>query len=223
MSTASPSSSYTLVPFSPSRIPQTAELLFTSKLGLTINRLLFKNWPNEEIQRRNYTAVLEGQPRSGSEALSVLDEVSGEVLGHLSITRKRPLQEKKDNIEEEKAGEGKQEVPDFFNPEVLAAVQSAVGELSSWLDGVDHLEITYIIVAPAHRNHGIGRMLMEYVLDKAKSLNIPVSLSSEPQVYAFFKKWGFQDTKHVDFDLAEWAPPHSGFGIFRLAGLIWYP
>jgi N-acetylglutamate synthase-like GNAT family acetyltransferase len=64
---------------------------------------------------------------------------------------------------------------------------------------------------------------MEYVIDKAKTLNIPVALSSEPQVYSFFKKWGFEDTKHVDVDLAKWAPPYSGFGIFRLAGLIWYP
>jgi N-acetylglutamate synthase-like GNAT family acetyltransferase len=84
-------------------------------------------------------------------------------------------------------------------------------------------EITYIIVSPTHRGRGIGKMLMEYVLEKAKSLDIPVALSSEPQVYSFFRRWGFEDTKHVDFDLAKWAPPYSGFGVFRLAGMIWYP
>jgi hypothetical protein len=135
MSTSSPS--YTLTPFSPTHIPQTSELLFTSKLGLTINRLLFKNWPNEAVQRRNYSSVLESLPRSGVEALSVLDEDSGEVLGHLCITRKRAVEKKEENKGEEKAVE-EQEVPDFFNPEVLSAVQAAVSELSSGLS-VDHL------------------------------------------------------------------------------------
>ncbi|KAL3490071.1 hypothetical protein BJX62DRAFT_207940 [Aspergillus germanicus] len=220
MSTPSATPSYILTPFTPSHIPQTSELLFTSKLALTINRLLFKNWPNEAVQRRNYTAVLDSLPRSGVEALSVLDEDSGEVLAHLSLTRKRAVE--KGNKEEEKAVE-EQEVPDFFDPEVLSAVHAAVAELSCGLEGVGHLEITYIIVSPTHRGRGIGKVLMKYVLDKAKSLNIPVALSSEPQVYSFFKKWGFQDTKHVDFDLVRWAPPHSGFGVFRLAGMIWYP
>jgi hypothetical protein len=161
MSTPSPSPSYTLTPFTPSHIPQTSELLFTSKLGLTINRLLFKNWPNEEVQRRNYTAVLESLPRSGVEALSVLDEQSGEVLGHLSLTRRRAVEikskeEKKE--EEEKGGDGKQEVPDFFNPEVLSAVQAAVAELSSGLEGVDHLG-TSLIPAPDSPCHTDIKML----------------------------------------------------------------
>ncbi|KAL2793937.1 hypothetical protein BJX66DRAFT_351492 [Aspergillus keveii] len=222
MSTPPQSPSYILTHFTPSHIPQTSELLFSSKLGLTINRLLFKNWPNEAVQRRNYTAVLESLPRSGVEALSVLDEDSGEVLGHLSLTRKMPAERKEEDKGEEKAVK-EQEVPDIFTPEVLSAVQAAVSELSSGLEGVDHLEITYIIVSPTHRGRGIGKMLMEYVLEKAKTLDIPVALSSEPQVYSFFRRWGFEDTKHVDFDLAKWAPPYSGFGVFRLAGMIWYP
>ncbi|KAJ0422004.1 hypothetical protein BJY00DRAFT_311406 [Aspergillus carlsbadensis] len=227
MTTAPPS--YKLTPFDASHIPQTAELLLASKLGLTINRLLFNNWPNEAVQRRNYTAVLENLSGSGIEALSVLDERSGDVVGHLSITRKMPVQGMSMSMgaseEEEEDGLRKapQDVPDFFNREVLAAVQAAVTELSSGLEDVDHFEITYIIIAPTHRTHGIGKMLMEYVFEKAKSLNIPVAVSSEPQVYSYFKKWGFEDTTHVDFDLAEWAPPYSGFGIFRLAGMIWYP
>lgn len=84
-------------------------------------------------------------------------------------------------------------------------------------------EITYIVIKSEYRHHGIGKDLMDYVFNKARSAGVPVAVSAEPQIYEFFKKYGFHDTKHVDFDLAQWAPPHSGFGIFRLAGLIWHP
>lgn len=62
---------------------------------------------------------------------------------------------------------------------------------------------------------------MEHVFDKAKAAGVPVMLSTEPQVYDLFIRYGFKHTKHVDFDLAKWAPPYSGFGIFRLAAMVW--
>lgn len=49
---------YTLRPVQSSDIPVLGDLLYNSKLALTINRLLFKDWPNEAAQRRNYAAVL---------------------------------------------------------------------------------------------------------------------------------------------------------------------
>ncbi|KAL3461728.1 acyl-CoA N-acyltransferase [Aspergillus heterothallicus] len=218
---------FKLTPFTPAHIPETAELLFTAKLGLTINRLLFKNWPNETVQRQHYTAVLEDTSASGIESLSVVDEVSGQVLGHLSITWRKPagLESEDPKEESERKIRGElSEVPAFFDPEVLAAVQAAVVELGKGLEELDHLAITYIIVHPSHRGRGIGTALMNYVFEKAKALGIPITISSEPQVHKFFKKHGFQDTKrNVDFELEKWAPPFSGFGTFRLAGMIWYP
>ncbi|KAL2863198.1 GNAT family N-acetyltransferase [Aspergillus lucknowensis] len=219
-------SNYTTTTFNDSYISETSELLFNAKLGLTINRLLFKNWPNEAIQRKNYRAVLENLDRSKTEALSVVDNASGEVVAHLSITRKQPLAKRGQNIlssNEDKEQTKDAEVPEYFNPVVLSAVQSAVAELARGLGDIDHLELTYIIVKPEHRGCGIGIRLMELVFSKAEALGLPVALSSEPQVYDFFIKRGFKDTKYVDFDLAKWAPPYSGFGMFRLAGLIWYP
>lgn len=46
-------------------------------------------------------------------------------------------------------------------------------------------------------------------------------LSAEPQIHDFLIKYGFKHAKHVDIDLAKWAPPYSGLGIFRLAAMKW--
>ncbi|KAL2830968.1 hypothetical protein BJY01DRAFT_254466 [Aspergillus pseudoustus] len=226
MSTPS-STSYKLILFDPAHITETAELLYISKLGLTINRLLFKDWPNEAMQRKNYTSVIENLPGSEFEGITAVDEVSGEVLAHLAIRRKTPVA----NNDEEEKGKGgaaaaapaAPEIPEFFNAEVFSAVRAAVSELSQGLEEVDHLELTYIVVKPAHRGRGIGKALMEFVFERAKALGIPIAVSAEPQLYEYFKKRAFTDRHHVDFELAKWAPPYSGFGTFRLAGLMWYP
>ncbi|KAL3480443.1 acyl-CoA N-acyltransferase [Aspergillus californicus] len=153
------STTYTIRPMEKSDILETGEMLYKSKLALTINRLLFKNWPDTEAQRNNYTGTLENLDFSIMEPLSVVDNAS---------------------------------------------------------------EITYILVKPEHRGRGIGKALMEYALTKAKSLDLPVVFVTEPQVYDFFVKQGFQVTHRVDLDLADWAPPHSGFGVFRLAAMVRY-
>ena len=81
--------------------------------------------------------------------------------------------------------------------------------------------MTYIYVEPLSRKHGIGSQSMQICFDRAKAERVPLFLSSEPEAYDFFVKQGFRDTRHVDFDLSKWAPAYSGFGIFRLAGMIW--
>ncbi|KAE8395654.1 hypothetical protein ETB97_011247 [Aspergillus alliaceus] len=215
MSTAS----YTIRPVQASDIPALADLLYTSKLSLTINRLLFKEWPNEAIQRQNYFRAVDSIDKSEPESLTVVDKASGEIIGHLAFNRRLPVQK----LEEPKPETGKQDLPDFFNPEVVTAVLSAVAELKQDTKSIDHYELTYIIVKPGYRHRGIGRDLIKYVFDKAKSAAVPVIVNAEPQTYDFFKKYRFEDTKHVDFELDKWAPPYSGFGVFRLAGMAWHP
>lgn len=65
--------------------------------------------------------------------------------------------------------------------------------------------------------------MVKHCMDRARDANIPLTTVSEPGAYEFHKRAGFKDTRHVDFDLSQWAPPYSGFGVFRLAGLIWTP
>jgi N-acetylglutamate synthase-like GNAT family acetyltransferase len=132
-------------------------------------------------------------------------------------------------------------IPENFNPEVYNAVMKAVSELSfTGLEAKEHYgslsiacvywspadheaEVVYIAVDRAFRLRGIGRDLIRHVFAKAKAAGVPVAVSSESQAYAFFSKMGFEETKSVEMDLAQWAPPYSGFGAFRLRSMIWNP
>lgn len=57
-------------------------------------------------------------------------------------------------------------------------------------------------------------------LDKAKEEGLPLVVYSEPQLYRFFLKMGFQDFDHADMDLRQWAEEFEGFGVFRLSGMV---
>lgn len=54
-------------------------------------------------------------------------------------------------------------------------------------------------------------------LEKSKAAGIPLTLVAESESHDFFLKKGFEDVKSVDIDLRQWAPPHSGYGIFRIS------
>lgn len=173
-----------------------------------------------------------------AELVNVVDNSSGEVVGLLVLTRRRPVAEEPKTDKKKPPAQSRK--PKFFKTEVLDAVMAAVGELSQAAKGIDHygtsnrherqysrltilLEFGYIILKPAHRRKGIGRGLMYHAFSKAKVARIPLIVSSEPQVNNFFVKWDFRKGKHVDFNLAKYAPPYSGLGVFRLVNLIWEP
>ena len=81
-------------------------------------------------------------------------------------------------------------------------------------------EIIFLAVKQSHKRRGIGKTLMKAAMDRAVEEGIPVATQSEPAAYQFFKSLGFTDTVGADFDLAKFAPPNSGFGNFRLQGMI---
>ncbi|KAF2135232.1 uncharacterized protein K452DRAFT_293378 [Aplosporella prunicola CBS 121167] len=204
--------------------PTIADFLHSSKLQLTINRLLYKDWPNDAAQKSQCTQTIEGAFADPHvENLKAVDETSGDIVGYLGLTRKRPTKpsatpgDGSDNA----ATAPQMEVPEFFNPEVFKAVIGAVGELSKETAGVDHFEVTYIYVKPSARGKGIGSRLMAEAFERAKTAGVLLTVSTEPAAYAFFAKLGFKETNHAEFDLSKWAPPYSGFGAFRLANMAW--
>ena len=81
-------------------------------------------------------------------------------------------------------------------------------------------ELTHIFVKPLHRNNGIGSQLVRLAVERAGEVEIPLTVCSEPGSHDFFLKRGFTDTKFADIDLTKWAPKYSGFGIFRLSGMV---
>ncbi|EXJ92879.1 hypothetical protein A1O3_01433 [Capronia epimyces CBS 606.96] len=126
---------HSILPVVESDVPLLGELLFQSKLQLTINRLLWNDWPNEAAQRPQYARAVRGGFNDDSvENLKVVDNKTGEIIGFLGLSRKRPAKTK-----QAQPGPGDQgNVPAHFNPDVLAAVNVAVSKCTEGRDAIDH-------------------------------------------------------------------------------------
>jgi hypothetical protein len=119
-------------------LPTLATLVAASKLSLTINRLLFKDWPNHAAQKPLYTGAVEGGFADPSVTnLKVVDNGSGEIVGYLGLTRKRPApvpaKKEGERGDGEKKREGEEEergVPFGIVPEVLKEVGRMVAEVA---------------------------------------------------------------------------------------------
>ncbi|KAH6689495.1 hypothetical protein F5X68DRAFT_73084 [Plectosphaerella plurivora] len=217
------SQSLSITPFTSDDLPVLAGFLHTAKLNLAINRLLIREWPNEVPQKANCTNAIQGSLNDpDSECLKAVDTATGDILGFAVLTRKRPQAQPQD------AGEGdsdapKSQCPDFMNPTVFNSVMQAASELGKVVQGVDHFDITYIYVKPSHRRTGIASKLLDTFKERCKAESLPLCIQIEPAGYRFFISQGFEDNGHHDFDLAQWAEPNSGLGVFRLAAAKWVP
>jgi RimJ/RimL family protein N-acetyltransferase len=129
------SSNYSIQPIVKSDLETLTQFVQDSKLGLTINRLLWKDWPDEATQLAHYTKAIRGNwEDSDAERFKVVDNESGLMVGHLVLTRERPKEKKEaTNKEVEKL-----KTPKGMNAEVLAAVMAAMAEVASEED-VDHI------------------------------------------------------------------------------------
>ena len=78
-------------------------------------------------------------------------------------------------------------------------------------------------VRPSKQGHRIGSKLMQLGYDRAKEEGIPFAICAEAPAYGFFSKLGFEDLRHQEIDLRKYAAAYSGFGVFRLSGMIWRP
>jgi GNAT superfamily N-acetyltransferase len=52
-----------------------------------------------------------------------------------------------------------------------------------------------VIVAKAHRNHGLGRRLVQYVIDHPMVAEVAhIELYCKPELIPFYERWGFGRT-----------------------------
>lgn len=135
---------HSIVPVSSSDLPTLANLVHSSKLALTINRLLFKDLPNEAAQKPIYTnAVESGFKDSSVECLKVIDDESGDLVGYVGLMRKRPANRERPTDGDN--GDGKQNIPDVFNPDVYTAISKSVAEIAKEMEGIEHFGSVFSI------------------------------------------------------------------------------
>ncbi|OQV09219.1 hypothetical protein CLAIMM_13365 [Cladophialophora immunda] len=115
-------------PVSSSDLPFLSDLVHTCKLALPINRLLFKDWPNDAAQKPLYAAAVESAFKGESvDCLKSVDQQPGDILAYLALTRKRPHTGSTETQPPSGKGIGsekQQDIPEFFNSEVLSLSQT---------------------------------------------------------------------------------------------------
>lgn len=128
-------SPYHILPVESADLATLAEFVYESKLSLTINRLVYKDWPNEVAQRHQYTLAVEGGFNNPNiESLKAVD-ASGEIVGYLALTRIHP------KTTEEPADKNKwsqqQSATDVFDQDVLKAVIQGVAAVAEGTQTLD--------------------------------------------------------------------------------------
>ena len=237
---------YSISPVSSSDLPTLASFTHSSKLALSINRLIFQPWPNEPVQRALYTHAVESAYEDPSmKCFKAVEDESNEIIGYFVIARRQPVSSKGEPSTDTNShnASGGQDMPDGLNLGLLTEVNKATAEIAKDTEGIDRLgksslpflsiyirteliyqvELIYMCVRPSKQGHGIGSKLMQLGLDRTKAEGIPFAICAEAPAYGFFAKLGFKDLSHQDIDLQKYASAYSGFGVFRLSGMIWRP
>ncbi|KAH8893671.1 hypothetical protein GQ53DRAFT_840042 [Thozetella sp. PMI_491] len=210
---------HSILPITAADLPTHADNLRESKLNLSINRFLYKNWPNETAQSKQYSDAVKGAlGNPDCESLKVIEDTTGEIVAQLFLTRMRPVEEKEPSSEDKASTSNS--APDYFVPEILAWVMEANAHINTPVKNREHLSVTEVYVRPSSRHQGIGSSLINLCLDRGKEAGLPVFAGTEPQARPFFLKLGFKDTGHFDIDLSKHAPENCGYGLFRLSGMI---
>jgi hypothetical protein len=133
------STNFTVSPIEETDLPAVSRNLAASKLPLTINRLLYKSWPNEEAQLAQCTKTIEGAFKNPLNVLflKAVDNKSGEIVGHITVTHHQAGKTEPEAVTT--IGEQpKPQVPDGMNEDVFRAVIQSVGKINSHQD-VEHL------------------------------------------------------------------------------------
>jgi hypothetical protein len=125
-----------IVPISERDFPILTEFIYSSKLSLAINSFLYEDWPNEATQKPIYRQAVESSfSNLTSLCLKAVHQESGDIIGYLVLTRKRPG-EGSSPKEESTAG---QDVLEGMNAEVFSTVAQAANKISEETDQLDRL------------------------------------------------------------------------------------
>jgi hypothetical protein len=152
-------STYSIIPATPADLPTISSFVNISKQPLVINRLLWKDWPNEENQKAQCVRAVEGAWKDPlSETFKVIEDESGEIVGHLVLSKiegKTAEAKGEEGSGPEGDGEKKTEengkeggMPEGLVPEVATAVGEATQKIGKDLEGVEHFSMYLAPVIP---------------------------------------------------------------------------
>lgn len=129
-----------ILPVVDSDLPMLAEFVHSAKLSLTLNRLLYLDWPNDAAQKPVYRSAVESSFNDDTvQCLKAVDEESSELVGYLVLTRKSPVEGRKDTEIGSDAEE--QSVPEGMHAGVWSAITNAAVEINRETESLDHLGI----------------------------------------------------------------------------------
>ena len=122
---------YSILPIAPDDTSSVARMLCDAKITLSINRFLFKDWPNPAAQWENYSnAIKSGFGDPDRESVKVVDNKTGNIIGHFVTTHQKP---------QDKQPEPANKDADYLVPEILNLVMDAVKGLQKGVEGIEHI------------------------------------------------------------------------------------
>jgi hypothetical protein len=140
---------YSAQPILQQDVPTIGSFLFDSKLRLSVNRLLYEDWPATSTQKTHYTNVVQEalQNNQNMDTWKVVEDETNGIVGHLFLTRYRSTSTEttRETGDEAKRGNSATtngaEAPKGMVPAVFRMVTETVKKLDeqAGLVGVDHL------------------------------------------------------------------------------------
>lgn len=123
-----------------SDVPAAVDLLYQHKISLAINRVMWKTWPDETVQKARIRSAFEESMRSSStKCYKAIEDHTGDVLGILVLThRQPPSADVSTNKETSHPDVNMPQTLAGLNLDILNAVTTALDIISEDVAGIDH-------------------------------------------------------------------------------------
>ena len=136
-STKMAGSNYAISRIESSDLPFLARFIHSAKLSLSINRLLYQPWPNDPVQKKQYTGAVQGAFADPSmECFKATDGDSNAIIGYIVLARKTATKEG-DSVAPTQSTDNEHNAPEGMNPGVLAEVSAASIAINKVTENID--------------------------------------------------------------------------------------
>ena len=155
--------------------------------------------------------------------IKATSKVTGNVLGWQACRFLR----KDDDLESKGAVAKVEDMKDDTNNLRAVLREHSVRIQKDWMANKKYIHFDTLVVDPAAQGHGIGTVLVRWVMDKADESGIYCWLQSSPVAHGIYVKAGFKDVDSFEVDLKEFAPGGKeegwGCGIYKQRSMLRLP